>query len=200
MGHPQGSYQHVANDFTKLGGQSYLFEPSIGAGDCGIRYGNRMSGREGEMMRVQDIMTKDVSSCNPGTNAAVATEIMWNRNCGVLPIVENDSGVIGIVTDRDLLIALGTSNRNAADLPVAEVMSKNLSLCAPGDNVRDALKTMAQQCLRRLPVVDRNGALKGTLSLSDIVLQADTDDLHEDLLTTMKAVCNHQKPRVLSVA
>ena len=86
-------------------------------------------------MRVQDIMTKDVSSCNPGTNAAAAAEIMWNRNCGVLPIVEDDRGVIGIVTDRDLLIALGTSNRNAADLPVGEVMSKDLSLCAPGDNI-----------------------------------------------------------------
>src|SRR6185369_1229119 len=150
-------------------------------------------------MRVQDIMTKDVSCCNPGTNAAVATEIMWNRNCGVLPIVEGDRGVIGIVTDRDLLIALGTSNRNAADLPVGEVMSKELSLCAPGDNVRDALKTMAQQRLRRLPVVDKNGALKGILSLSDIVLQSNTDDLSEDLLTTMKAVCNHQnQPSICS--
>ena len=151
-------------------------------------------------MRVQDIMTKDVSYCNPGTNAAAATEIMWNRNCGVLPIIEDDRGVIGIVNDRDLLIALGTSNRNAADLPVGEVMSKDLSLCALGDNVRDALKTMARQRLRRLPVVDKNGALKGILSLSDSVLQADTDDLPDDLLTTMKAVCNHQNQRALAVA
>jgi CBS domain-containing protein len=151
-------------------------------------------------MRVQDIMTKDVSSCNPETNAAAATEIMWNRNCGVLPIVEDDRGVIGIVTDRDLLIALGTSNRNPADLQVGEVMSKDLSMCAPGDNVRDALKTMAQQRLHRLPVVDKNGALKGILSLGDIALQADSDDLSEDLLTTMKAICNHQNQRVLAAA
>ena len=132
--------------------------------------------------------------------SAVATEIMWNRNCGVLPIVEGDRGVIGKVTDRDLLIALGTSNRNAADLPVEQVMGKELSLCASGDNVRDALKIMAQQRLRRLPVVDNNGALKGILSLSDIVLQANTDDLSDDLLTTMKAVCNHQNQRGLAVA
>ena len=79
-------------------------------------------------------------------------------------------------------------------------MSKDLSLCTPGDNVRDALKTMAQQRLRRLPVVDKNGALKGILSLSDIVLQANTDELSEDLLTTMKAVCNHQNQRALAVA
>src|SRR5271163_1858855 len=102
-------------------------------------------------------MTKDVSFCNPGTNAAAATEIMWTRNCGSLPIVEDGRGVVGIVTDRDLLIALGTSNRHAADLPVGEVMNKDLSLCAPGDDVRDALKTMARRRLHRLPVVDQFG-------------------------------------------
>jgi CBS-domain-containing membrane protein len=59
---------------------------------------------------------------------------------------------------------------------------------------------MAQQRLHRLPVVDKNGALKGILSLGDIALQADSDDLSEDLLTTMKAVCNHQNQRVLAAA
>ncbi len=112
-------------------------------------------------MQVQEIMTKDVSFCSPGTNAAAAAEIMWTRNCGALPIVEDGRGVVGMVTDRDLFIALGTSNRNAADLPVGEVMNKDLSLCAPDDDVRDALKTLAQRQLHRLPVVDKDGALQG---------------------------------------
>ncbi len=108
-------------------------------------------------------MTKDVSFCNPGTNAAAATEIMWTGNCGSLPIIEDGRRVVGMVTDRDLLIALGTSNRNAADLLVGEVMNKDLALDAPNDDVRQALKTMAERQLHRLLVVDEDGALKGIL-------------------------------------
>ena len=151
-------------------------------------------------MRVQDIMTKEVSFCNPGTNAAAATEIMWTRNCGALPIVEDGLGVVGMVTDRDLLIALGTRNRNASDLPVGEVMSKDLALCTPDDDVRDALKIMAQRQLHRLPVVDKDGALKGILSLDDIALRAETDGLSKDLLKTMKAICDRQSRRAGAVA
>jgi len=149
-------------------------------------------------MRVQEIMTKDVSFCNAGTNAAAATEIMWNRNCGVLPIVEEGRGVVGMVTDRDLLIALGTSNRHASDLPVGEVMSKDLSLCAPDDDVRDALKTMARRQLHRLPVVDQDGALKGILSLDDVAVRAETDGISKDLLKAMKAICDRQNQRAAS--
>ena len=146
-------------------------------------------------MLVQDIMTRDVSFCTPGTNAAAATEIMWTRNCGALPIVEDGRGVIGMVTDRDLLIALGTSNRNASDLPVGEVMKKDVSRCAPDDDVRDALTLMAQRQVHRLPVVDQDGALKGILSLDDIALRAEAEGLSKDLLKTMKAICDRRNPR-----
>jgi CBS domain-containing protein len=150
-------------------------------------------------MQVQDLMTKDVSFCNPGTNAAAATEIMWTRNCGSLPIVEDGRGVIGMVTDRDLLIALGTRNQRAADLPVGEVMNKDVALCAPDDDVREALKTMAQRQLHRLPVVDNDGTLKGMLSLDDIALRAEAG-LNKELLQTMKAICNRRNPRAGAAA
>ena len=146
-------------------------------------------------MQVQDIMTKDVSFCSPATNAAAATEILWTRNCGALPVVEDGRGVVGIVTDRDLLIALGTSNRNASDVSVGEVMKKDVSVCAPNDDTRDALKIMAQRQLHRLPVVDKDGALKGILSLDDIALRAEADGLSRELLNTMKAICDRRNPR-----
>jgi len=59
--------------------------------------------------------------------------------------------VVGTVTDRDLFIALGTSNRRAAEVPVGEIMNRDLVVCTPGDDIRGALKTMAQRQLRRLP-------------------------------------------------
>ncbi len=142
-------------------------------------------------MRVQDIMTKDVSSCSPDANAASAAEIMWARNCGVLPIVEDGGRVVGVVTDRDLFISLGTSNRKPAELSVGEIMHKDLALCHPDDDIRTALKTMAQRQLRRLLVVDEAGALKGVLSLSDIALRA-ADDLSMDVLNGVRAVCDRR--------
>lgn len=151
-------------------------------------------------MQVQDIMTKQVSYCSPGTNAAAAAEIMWTRNCGSLPIVENGGSVVGMVTDRDLFIALGTRNLNAADLAVGEVMNRDLAICAPDDDVRDALKTMAQHQIHRLPVVDQDGALKGILSLDDIALRAEADGLAKDLLKTMKAICDRHNQRAAAVA
>lgn len=140
-------------------------------------------------MKVQDIMTKEVSYCDPGTNAAAAAELMWTRNCGALPVVEDGGHVAGIVTDRDLFIALGTNNRNASDLPVGALMEREISTCAPGDDLRAALKTMAQHQVQRLPVVDAAGMLKGIVSLDDIVLRADAGGLsNEDVLTAIKAI------------
>lgn len=144
-------------------------------------------------MKVQDIMTKEVSYCDPGTNAAAAAELMWTRNCGALPVVEDGGHVAGIVTDRDLFIALGTNNRNASDLPVGALMERELSTCAPGDDLRAALKTMAQHQVQRLPVVDAAGMLKGIVSLDDIVLRADAGGLsNEDVLTAIKAIWARQ--------
>lgn len=141
-------------------------------------------------MRVEEIMTKDVSSCAPATNAAAAAEIMWNKNCGSLPIVEDGGRVVGMVTDRDLFIALGTRNERAGDLQVGEIMNHDVSLCAPDDDIRAALTTMATKQIHRLPVVDRDGALQGILSIDDVVLRAQSDGLSKEVLKTMKAVCD----------
>lgn len=140
-------------------------------------------------------MTKDVSYCYPGTNAAAASEIMWTRNCGVLPIVDGGR-VVGMITDRDLFIALGTSNRNAADLFVGEIMNKDLSSCEPTDDVRAVLKTMAQRQVHRLPVVDKDGVLEGILSMDDIVLRTEAGGLtNEEVIKAIKAISDHQNQR-----
>ncbi len=145
-------------------------------------------------MRVEEIMTKDVCSCGPGTNAASAADIMWSRNCGSLPVVEDGGRVVGIVTDRDLFLALGTSNRKPAEVPIGEIMTRDVALCNPGNDVRSALKTMAQRQLRRLPVVDDSGALRGMLSLGDLALRTD-DALSMDVLNAVRAICDRRNRR-----
>jgi CBS domain-containing protein len=146
-------------------------------------------------VKVQEVMTRDVSYCHPQTTAAAAAEIMWNRNCGALPIVEDGGRVVGMVTDRDLFIALGTRNQRPADLAVGDVMKRELSQCAPEDDVRQALETMAQRQLQRLPVVGKDGLLTGILSIDDLVVRAGTDGLSRDVLKTLKAICDRQTRR-----
>lgn len=145
-------------------------------------------------MRVEEIMTKDVCSCGPGTNAASAAEIMWSRNCGCLPVVEDGGRVVGIVTDRDLFLALGTSNRTPAEVPISEIMTRDVAVCNPGNDVRSALKTMAQRQLRRVPVVDDSGALRGMLSLGDMALRTD-DALSMEVLNAVRAICDRRNRR-----
>ena len=141
-------------------------------------------------MQVEQIMTKDVCSCGRGVNAATAAALMWKRNFGSLPIVD-DGRVVGIVTDRDLFLALGTGDRRPGELPVGEIMTRDLAFTTPGSDVRDALKIIAQRQLRRLPVVNDQGQLVGMLSLADIALRAD-DSLSSDVLNAIRAVCDRR--------
>jgi CBS domain-containing protein len=99
---------------------------------------------------------------------------MWSRNCGFLPIVGPQEAVVGVITDRDMSIALATRNRLPGEITVKEVASGTTHSCKADDDIRTALGTMAAKKVRRLPVLDGAGKLKGVLSIDDIVLRADS--------------------------
>jgi CBS domain-containing protein len=155
-------------------------------------------------MKVQDVMVKDVRFCNPDTNLATVAKIFWEQGCGVLPVVENGRA-IGVITDRDVSIALGTRNTKAAETFVHDVALPKVFFCLPEDDIHSALRTMQAQQVRRLPVVNHEGALKGILTLDDIVLCAGEKPASEltyaDVIDTMRFICQHTVPeRVLAVA
>lgn len=146
-------------------------------------------------MRVQDVMSKTVASCRADTNLADATALMWEHNCGLLPIVNHEGMVIGVVTDRDICVALGTRDRRASEIKVSEVAYRAAVLCNAQDDLRPVLKVMAAERVRRLPVVDQKGTLIGVLSLDDVTLRArhhdDTDRPEvsfEDVVNTLRAI------------
>ncbi len=123
-------------------------------------------------MKVRDIMTESPASCSMNTNLCAATELLWKRNCGILPVVNDEQRVVGVVTDRDICIALGTRNRLPSETIVGEVASGNVFACRPDDDVHTALTTMAQGKVRRLPVINAEGKLEGLLSMDDIIQQS----------------------------
>jgi CBS domain-containing protein len=144
-------------------------------------------------MKVKDIMMRTPASCTAETNLGAAVEILWNRNCGILPIVNAQRKVVGVVTDRDMCIALGTRNRLAGEIAVGEVMSGKVFACKQEDAVHAALATMAQAKVRRLPVINADGELEGILSMGDVVAHSEarmpgkTSELsHDDVMDTLK--------------
>jgi CBS domain-containing protein len=150
-------------------------------------------------MKVQEVMTQDVKFCEPETNLAAVTALLWQADCGAVPVVDRGK-LLGMITDRDVCIALGTKNVLASDLSAADVISHEVFTCAPQDDIHKALKTMRTHQVRRLPVVDHQGLLAGILSLNEIVLRSHKlsrrvgDLAYEDVVTTMKAICEHRHP------
>jgi CBS domain-containing protein len=145
-------------------------------------------------MNVQDLMTQHPECCGPDTNLAAVTEQMWNMDCGVLPIVENGK-LKGIITDRDICIALGTQNRLAGDTLTRDVATGEVVTCRPEDDVRIAMAAMRHARVHRLPVVSSEGEVLGILSLNDIILAANRE--HEtidfaEVIETLKAVNKHR--------
>jgi CBS domain-containing protein len=150
-------------------------------------------------MRVQDIMTADVEACSPESDLAAAAMIMWNRDCGSVPVVDTERRVVGMITDRDICMAVATRNRLASEIKVGEVMTGRVYACAPDDRIKDALETMQSAQLRRLPVVDNDGVLHGILSINDVVLhsgqgQSKKHVSHRDAMATLKILCEHRTP------
>jgi CBS domain-containing protein len=125
-------------------------------------------------MKVKDLQTSDVRTCSPDTNLAAAAQIMWECDCGVVPVVDDDHMLLGMITDRDICIATTTRSAAPADIQVRSVMTTGtVHFCRPDDNVRDVLATMGTHRVRRLPVLDKTNRVVGILSLSDLVRRAE---------------------------
>jgi CBS domain-containing protein len=152
-------------------------------------------------MKVHDVMTAHVQCCSPSTDLAAAAVMMFAGDYGALPVVLEHK-VIGILTDRDIAIALGTRGKRASEIPVREVMSTTMYACDPDDDIHTALKTLRREKVRRLPVIDSRGELQGIVSLNDVVLHAEhahgkkaPDLTYDDVVSTFKAICEHHHPK-----
>ena len=123
-------------------------------------------------MKVKDLMTTDVKRCSPETNLAAAAKIMWEGDCGAVPVTDEHDHVVGVITDRDICIAAATRPHTEGEIQVKDVVSKAAYTCTPGDDVRAALETMKARKVRRLPVVEQSGRLVGIVSIHDIAEQS----------------------------
>ena len=121
-------------------------------------------------MKVEQIMTKRVATCTPGDTLNEAARIMWERDCGIVPIVEDGANrrVAGVLTDRDVCMAAYTRGQALSQIRVGDVMCSDVASCRASEDVREAEQTMRRSQVHRLPVVDDANQLLGVISLADI--------------------------------
>jgi CBS domain-containing protein len=121
-------------------------------------------------MLVCEIMTSDVSTCRPTDSLARAAQIMWDRDCGVVPVVNDEGMCIGMVTDRDICFAAFFQDELPKNIQVRGAMSESVTSCYEDDSIETAEQLMCKALVRRLPVIDDDGVLRGIISLNDIAM------------------------------
>ena len=135
---------------------------------------SHLSTSPGLLTNVRTLMSVNVRSCTPGDSLNRAAQLMWDGDCGCVPVVDDSGRVVGLITDRDICMASYTQGKSLAELPVEGFMSKQVHGCGPDESVGDALGLMTEHRLRRLPVQDVSGKLIGMLSLADVARWAST--------------------------
>jgi CBS-domain-containing membrane protein len=126
-------------------------------------------------MKVEQLMTRNVQTCHVGDPLNAAAQIMWEGDCGCVPVVEQEEDgarVVGMITDRDICMAAYIQGRPLSDIKVESAMAREVRSCRFTDSIGTALKILEQNQIHRLPVLDENDHLIGILSLADTAREA----------------------------
>jgi CBS domain-containing protein len=125
-----------------------------------------------DSIRVGAIMAEPLHVCSAEDSLARAAQIMWDADCGAVPVVGADGRLCGIITDRDICMATYTKGLGPGSIQVADVMSHRVHSCSAEDPLERAIARMADAQVRRLPVVSTEGRPIGMISLADIARSA----------------------------
>ncbi len=147
-------------------------------------------------MKVKEVMVSSVVTCSPNDDLNRAAQIMWENDCGIVPVVEADDYLVGIITDRDTCMAAYTQGLPLHAIRVGDVMSRNVKVCRPDEDASVISASMRSLRVRRLPVVNALGRLVGIVSLSDLARRAAADrgssangNSLESVAETLMSVC-----------
>ena len=145
-------------------------------------------------MKVRDLMSSPVHTCHANESLAHAAQLLWEHDCGVLPVVDRDGRVGAAITDRDICMGAWTRGKDLAALRVADSMSRSVVTCRAEEELSAAADTMAKHQLHRLPVVDEHGKPVGMLSLSDFATAGARDpSIGRQALRVLTAACTRRE-------
>jgi CBS domain-containing protein len=155
-------------------------------------------------MNIAQLMTRHVVTCGADDTLERAAQLMWDFDCGAVPVVDGERHVIGIITDRDVCMSAYTQGRPLKSIKVHEAMANEVFSCMPDDSIAEAEKIMRNYRIRRLPVIDFDGRLVGMVSLNDLARESVREQSQRrrdvtlaEVGATLAAICEPRSPAVL---
>ena len=149
-------------------------------------------------MKVKELMSSDVKSATEETDLATVVRMMWEGDCGIVPVVDDQRHVTGVITDRDICVASATRSLDPSRIRVKDAMTRDVTTCSEDADPRSALQQLKEHRVRRLPVVNRQDRLVGLLSMNDLLTRADfrhgAGVTGEEYLDTLRVICTHPTP------
>jgi predicted transcriptional regulator len=148
-------------------------------------------------MRAQELMSHPAITCHVNDSLTRAAKLMWDHDCGVLPVVNDDGKLTGMITDRDICMAAFTQGRSLDEILVNSAMAKHVASAHPEQPLAEIEDLMARRQVRRIPIVDATDKPIGIISMNDLALecaQPDTRMKHGDvqITRTLAAICEHR--------
>lgn len=148
-------------------------------------------------MRLNEVMNQPVVFCPDSATLDDAARLMWEHDCGIIPVVDDEGRLTGVVTDRDICMSAYTQGRPISDIGVMTAMARTVVAGHEDDSIEAAEQLMQDNQIRRLPVIDGEGRPVGMVSLNDLaryVAQARRSGYDRELVQTLAAIC---RPRML---
>lgn len=143
-------------------------------------------------MQVKDIMSHPVVTCPASSMLDQAARLMWEFDCGIIPIVKDDGRLAGIITDRDICMAAYMQGKPLNVIPVTTAMAKELVASHAEESIEHAENLMRENKVRRLPILDSENRIVGILSLNDLARAATRgkrSQTDRELVQTLAAIC-----------
>jgi len=142
-------------------------------------------------MKIKDVMSHPVVTCPISATLDNAARLMWEFDCGVVPVVDDKGRVAGVVTDRDICMAAYTQGKPLHSIPVTSAMSRQVVAVHDGESVETAEHLMSENQIRRLPVLDGDSQMVGLVSMNDLArlaARAKRTAVDRELVSTLAAV------------
>lgn len=137
-------------------------------------------------MKVNECMCHDVLWVNPDTTVCECANLMAEYKIGCIPVCDTNQKVVGMITDRDILLRTVCCDKDAKNTPASDIMTTNVCCCESNEYIGTAEKLMASNQVRRLPITE-NGKIVGILSIGDISRNPHTDK--ESFVITFDNIC-----------